>query len=38
MNFEKNPAETQNQAENTPVTPAPAANTPKQPTSKPVVG
>ena len=37
MNFEKNPAETQNQAENTPVTPAPAANTPKKTTSKPVV-
>ena len=33
MNFEKNPANTQNQAENTPVTPAPA----KKPASKPVV-
>lgn len=33
MNFEKNPAETQNQAENTPVTPAPAKKT----ASKPVV-
>ena len=37
MNFEKNPAETPNPAENTPVTPPPAPSAPKKPASKPVI-